>query len=484
MSGWNNWNESLFRSTVFQDEAIPGAPCVDQSPLPEPLRQARALAEQGFSRGWSRERIFVEQARLLADYEDDTVYSRPVMHYYPTYQSLHDRELRGYFGWRTRFRRGEEQTAQLTYAFLYVFELLNQIGVSDPYDGFCRLCAFRDGVEEGAASLLSYLDTWIRDYVVYYRLDPALLENTPQVRFDRALSVLMEGNGEQAERMEAFIQLSSYRIDHSRFVAQNTDLYMQAAQEVLTRVERYYEKHRKISMVQDFFGRKYEGFTELFRSAVLWQDPSRPAFDYKLDPLCTYHWKNGWCVVERYHVNSRSKKLGDVLKTVDGALRELTGFKPTLKPVTSAKWLLRLVDEVCAETIQRQKERERLAEQQRLRTQIDLSALAHIRSDAAQTRERLMTDEERAQPEESMIPSAALASVENNLGLTAPEYRLLHCLLYGGDTDWVTAEGQMVSVLADSINEKLYDTFADAVLDETPAPVEDYLDELREMIHP
>ena len=96
-----------------------------------------------------------------------------------------------------------------------------------------------------------------------------------------------------------------------------------------------------------------------------------------------------------------------------------------------------------------------------------------------------MTDEERAEPEESVMDSPVIsASEENDLGLSAPEYRLLHCLLYGGDTDWVTAEGLMVSVLADSINEKLYDTFADAVLDETPAPVEDYLDELREMIHP
>lgn len=42
----------------------------------------------------------------------------------------------------------------------------------------------------------------------------------------------------------------------------------------------------------------------------------------------------------------------------------------------------------------------------------------------------------------------------------------------------------MMSVLVDGINEKLYDEFMDSVLDDTPALVEDYIDELKEMVHP
>ena len=43
----------------------------------------------------SRESIFVKQGKLLANYEDDYVYDRPVLRYFPTYQSLTDPELRG-----------------------------------------------------------------------------------------------------------------------------------------------------------------------------------------------------------------------------------------------------------------------------------------------------------------------------------------------------------------------------------------------------
>ena len=42
----------------------------------------------------------------------------------------------------------------------------------------------------------------------------------------------------------------------------------------------------------------------------------------------------------------------------------------------------------------------------------------------------------------------------------------------------------MVSILADSINEKLFDLFGDTVIDfsaDSPELIEDYTDELREM---
>ena len=42
----------------------------------------------------------------------------------------------------------------------------------------------------------------------------------------------------------------------------------------------------------------------------------------------------------------------------------------------------------------------------------------------------------------------------------------------------------MLSVLSDSINDKLYDIFQDSVMDDSPALVEDYIDDLKEMVAP
>ena len=70
--------------------------------------------------------------------------------------------------------------------------------------------------------------------------------------------------------------------------------------------------------------------------------------------------------------------------------------------------------------------------------------------------------------------------------LSQEEYRLLQCLLYGRDYGWVRASGLMLSVLVDSINEKLFDEFADSVLtlDNGPELIEDYIQDLKERVRP
>ena len=66
-------------------------------------------------------------------------------------------------------------------------------------------------------------------------------------------------------------------------------------------------------------------------------------------------------------------------------------------------------------------------------------------------------------------------------GLDAAELRLLRTLLGDGDLAWVRTEGRMLSVLVDGINEKLYDDFADTVIEgDPPAIVSDYQNELIE----
>ena len=45
-------------------------------------------------------------------------------------------------------------------------------------------------------------------------------------------------------------------------------------------------------------------------------------------------------------------------------------------------------------------------------------------------------------------------------------------------------EGYLLSVLLDSINEKLYDVFLDSVLSPEGQPLDDYIDDLKEMVTP
>ena len=119
------------------------------------------------------------------------------------------------------------------------------------------------------------------------------------------------------------------------------------------------------------------------------------------------------------------------------------------------------------------------------RVQIDYSALAQIRREAAITQEKLATEEELEEeaPPAVQPPLPPPETLPGDCPLDKTQYRLMQNLLYGGDTSWVQREGKMVSVLLDSINEILYDTFQDAVIEDQQV-VEDYIDELKEMVKP
>lgn len=117
---------------------------------------------------------------------------KPVLHYYPTYQSLTDPELRGYFSWRTKLRRGDVQKTSLSYAFLYIYELLNQIGVTDPVDGYQKLKNFQSVYGGLDGGILPHLNRWLVDYVIYYGLDRPCWQTPPRfplTRLWRCLSI-------------------------------------------------------------------------------------------------------------------------------------------------------------------------------------------------------------------------------------------------------------------------------------------------------
>ena len=144
-------------NTVFKEEAIRPRVPKPAERVPQVIRAARSLGNGTYQNWQSRETVFMKQGKLLAGYEDDYEYDGSVQCYYPTYQSLTDRQLRGYFSWRTRLRRGDIRETSLSFAFLYIYELINQIGVVDAMDGYRKLEHFRDAYGQIVGHILSYL---------------------------------------------------------------------------------------------------------------------------------------------------------------------------------------------------------------------------------------------------------------------------------------------------------------------------------------
>ena len=471
---------------VFRDEPIQPRTTPKAERVPSLIRTARSL-ENNLGNNWqSRESIFLKQAKLLANYEDDFEFYDNVVRYFPTYQSLTDRELRGYFSWRTKLRNSDIQKAPLSFAFLYIYELINQIGVSDPMDGYQKLIAFRDCYGKLDDGILPYLDRWLTDYVVYYELDANLLAGSREVQFDRNITVLdLICEQEDVKVIYALKQLAPKWLSRSKFYA----AYQADCDTVITRVLRrisdHYATRTKKSMVEQFFGKCSEYQTRLFDTAVFCDPLKKRNCEYALDERRIYRCQNGlWTITKHTAPLKANAKLEDILKTTDAVMREDFAYKYPIKYETDTKWMMKIIREETQGFLAQKKAKEAK------KMTIDYSQLSKIRQEAAVTQEKLTVDEDieeetLLEPVTEKIPaSEALQSQQpsEDCPLTAPEYRLLRCLLFGESISWVQSEGHLLSVLVDGINEKLYDTFMDSVLDDSPALIEDYIEDLKEMV--
>ena len=486
-----------FFDNVYKDEAIRPRAYQPPEKLPSLLRTARSLENKPGLYWQSRESVFLKQAKLLAGYEDEYSFSGNVVRYYPTYESLSDQELRGYFSWRTKLRRGDIQKTSLSFVFLHIYELINQIGVASPEEGYGRLQTLRRDYGALDDSVLPYLDRWMVHYVVYYGLDPHLLEDLPRVRFDRSIAILESPDSTTEAIASAVATLSPKWLGRSRFYAANKADMDEVTSRVMRRIVRHYDGCKR-GFGEQFFGTIGTFDVRLFDTAVFCDPLERRIYEYKVSERCKYLCRNGhWTVTQHALPPRPNAKLGDILKAIDAQLREATGYGHPIKSELETKWMLKIIHEEIAGLLEEKK----AAERKRLK--LDFSQLDRIRADAAVTQEKLIVDEETeddipleegssktllplfpGEDLETAEPPAEAAAPAPDTPLGAAEYRLLQSLLYGRDLGWIQAEGHMLSVLLDSINDKLYDIFLDTVVEDGPSLVEDYIDELKEMIKP
>lgn len=168
-------SNAAFSKTVYQEQPIIMTGSQLKSFVPDAIREARQLAKQGYARNLSVVDVFYEQARLLAGYEDDFEFTGTFSHYYPSYEDMSNEQLRGYFAWRTKVRHGNIEQGSLSFAYVYLYELINLIGVSSAQDAYDTLLAFGTAYRRFDTRFGQLFDIWLDDFVIYYGLDAGLL---------------------------------------------------------------------------------------------------------------------------------------------------------------------------------------------------------------------------------------------------------------------------------------------------------------------
>ncbi|MCR4429150.1 MAG: TerB N-terminal domain-containing protein [Caldiserica bacterium] len=111
---------------------------------------------------------FLEEGEALASREGEKAEFVPFRKYFPTYSDLSDSQLRWYLFWRTQARKGEYLETDLSYLFLFSYELINCIGQESPFQGYQKLKELWRNYREDFPRLDNYLIDWIVDFSIVY----------------------------------------------------------------------------------------------------------------------------------------------------------------------------------------------------------------------------------------------------------------------------------------------------------------------------
>lgn len=451
-----------FSNKIYADEPILKTGRQMQNFLPDQYRKMREISrwqddpKGGAGRWLSEAELFYRQGLLMADFEDDCPYNGTFKSYFPTYNAMSDRQLRGYFTWRAQVRRKKVEETSTSFAFLYLYELICGIGVDNPLDGFRKIKAFWESYRAYEPGIDRFARVWLQDYAVFHGLDPKLLSDSKTVLFDKAIIELRRAARDieplptpatpatkrrksseptlplppdeaREERLMAAINaLSTYNLGNSRINhAHHRDL-RHVACAVYVRMARYYDTHRKSGIVASLFGEETAMPYTMFASAVFFAPERHKDCEYRLDPIHIYRCQNGFWECMRIHGSrQKSSKLGEMMRACDQRLRLALDPAHPLKEEKVPKYLAKIIDDEIVALLSWD------AAHQPVKIDIDLSQLGHIRNAAAQTREALLIDEEReddalteaaeadsgqpeAEPAANMIAEPAAASTQQN----------------------------------------------------------------------
>ena len=429
-----------FSNEIYADEPILKTGRQMQNFLPDQYRKMREISrwqddpKGGAGRWLSEAELFYRQGLLMADFEDDCPYNGTFKSYFPTYNAMSDRQLRGYFTWRAQVRRGNIEETSTSFAFLYLYELICGIGVDNPRDGYDKIKAFWDAYRAFEPGIDRFARVWLQDYAVFHELDPKLLHDSKTVAFDNALIELRRAardlvpapapsdlapkrrktseptlplppdEAHEERLMAAIDALSTYNLNNSRLDRSHHRDLRHVACAVYVRMARYYDTHRKNGIVASLFGEETAMPYTMFASAVFFAPERHKDCEYRLDPIHIYRCQNGFWECMRIHGSrQKSSKLGEMMRACDQRLRLALDPGHPLKEEKVPKYLAKIIDDEIVAWLSWD------AAHQPVKIDIDLSQLGHIRSAAAQTREALLIDEER---ENGTLADAEVAVAE------------------------------------------------------------------------
>lgn len=333
-------------------------------------------------RYYSREQQFAMRARELAWHVEPEHPFVPFKSYWPTYDNMTSAQYKWYFYWREELRSGRYPDSDLSYLFLYMYELINGIGWSNPAQGYQLLSNVWKAYRERYSKLDAYAREWLFDFSLIHGLNMPVTETYN--RIPRSLSSELK-ELEWLRRFSAqpimlnwdlLSDLMDYEPDKSRFYQEGGRKDMKAyGPKVIALVDAYLGRTKGKRLMELFRPREKKSVRYVFRSAVYDYDIYGRTASVMTLPISEH-------APLRHYITQ-------LIRMMENKLRELRGFKGRLRGIEVEPEIEELVARFLKKEIQPASDDSK----EKPEVQIDLTKLRRIQQESDDVRDMLLIDE-------------------------------------------------------------------------------------------
>lgn len=477
------------------------------------LRQMKALSASNVT---DTNKLFYLQGTFMDDYVDNYDINVPCNKNNPVYNNLTIYQLRSYFSWRTLIRNKLYKQTEQSYVFLYIYELLNKIGVKNEIDGLNKIIDLWQNYRVFDNSFDKYLSNWVKDYYIINRIniDFNLIEEEFPIKNNDNLEDISEiliGNYEN--KLEFLDSISNYHILKSKIMEHKYSFLINLViPEIFKNLDKYFSENN-LSFVNITFGKFKKKYWHVYENAIYFNNKLEIDFVFKFKNLETYYRKGNNYYKETFELSQYSKCIvGYILKNIEITLRECLKFSKNLKVnissldelssnaelysvVTDKKFNMIINNTIKKYLIEHKTEINNIiTKEKKEEIVIDANKFNEIRKSSSRIQEKLIVEEENYLEKEEQIEIEIINSSQDifkNLidNLNTVELDFLKKIVNNEPRnnliDYSKQNNILFEIMIENINKVALETIGDNLIEDNSDEIiiyAEYIDSLKEKL--
>lgn len=477
------------------------------------LRQMKALSASNVT---DTNKLFYLQGTFMDDYVDNYDINVPCNKNNPVYNNLTIYQLRSYFSWRTLIRNKLYKQTEQSYVFLYIYELLNKIGVKNEIDGLNKIIDLWQNYRVFDNSFDKYLSNWVKDYYIINRIniDFNLIEEEFPIKNNdnlKDISEILIGNYEN--KLEFLDSISNYHILKSKIMEHKYSFLINLViPEIFKNLDKYFSENN-VSFVNITFGEFKKKYWNVYENAIYFNNKLESDFVFKFKNLETYYRKGNNYYKETFELSQYSKCIvGYILKNIEITLRECLKFSKNLKVnissldelssnaelysvVTDKKFNMIINNTIKKYLIEHKTEINNIiTKEKKEEIVIDANKFNEIRKSSSRIQEKLIVEEENYLEKEEQVEIEIINSSQdifknlidnlNNIELDFLK-KIINNEPRNNLIDYSKQNNILFEIMIENINKVALETIADNLIEDNSDEViiyAEYIDSLKEKL--